>query len=172
MIRKIKIYGDTVLKQVAEPVTEFDDDLKYLIDDMIATMLQAPGIGLAAPQIGVSKRIIIVTFGLEEDRNDIRPLINPEILSHGRDRDVCEEGCLSVPDYVADVERWTQIEVNAVDSEGVPLHFSIEGFTARIIQHEIDHLNGVLFVDRLSPLKKEIVRRKLRKKFIKDHISA
>jgi len=170
--RRIKIYGDSILKQVAEPVTQFDEELDRLIEDMKETMDRAPGIGLAAPQIGVSKRVIIVTFGLDEGHPEVRELINPNIVAHSREREVCEEGCLSVPDYTADVERWSQIEVEAFLRDGTPIFLKEKGTTARIIQHETDHLNGVLFVDRLSPIKKEFAHRKLRRRLRKEPLSA
>ncbi len=172
MLRRIKTYGDSVLKQVAEPVTEFDAELEQLIEDMKETMDRAPGIGLAAPQIGVSKRVIIVTFGLDEGHPEVRELVNPNIVAHGRERDVCEEGCLSIPDYTADVERWREIDVEAVLRDGTPVTFRETGTTARIIQHETDHLNGVLFVDRLSPIKKEFAHRKLRRRLRKEPLPA
>jgi peptide deformylase len=167
-IRKIRIYGDEILRQKAEELDAITPEIKELIRDMIDTMKEAPGVGLAAPQVGVSVRLIIVSFNLDTDRQEIKTFINPEIIWHGTGRESCEEGCLSVPDYVGDVSRWKEIRIRALDEFGNPLELCVDGLSARVIQHEIDHLDGVMFVDKLPPLKRDIVKRKLKKKIKRE----
>jgi peptide deformylase len=160
---EIKIYGDPVLRQRAREVQEITPEITSLIEKMRETMAQAPGIGLAAPQVGESVRVILVTFGLSEDKPDVRALINPEIIWHSDDSDVCEEGCLSVPETTAKIKRWTEVKIRALDENGNTMELHVDGFTPRIIQHEIDHLDGILFIDRVSSLKQDIIKRKLKK---------
>lgn len=159
--KQIKIYGDPVLRKKAYEINEITPEIKTLISDMTRIMLQAPGIGLAAPQVGVSKRLIIVTFGLDEDRPHPRPLINPEILWHSDQKEEMEEGCLSLPGITGDVARWTDLVVCATDSNGIRSEFDVHGITARIIQHEMDHLDGVLFIDRITLKRQDVIKRRL-----------
>lgn len=166
----IRKFPDPVLAQKALPVDSVTDELKTLIDDMIETMYQADGVGLAAPQVGVSKRIIVLDCNPREDENG-NPLprnpiavVNPVISERSEDKISWEEGCLSVPDYTDMVERSAQVVVTGLDREGQPLRIEADGLLAVCFQHEIDHLEGVLFVDRLSRLKQSMVKKKLRKR--------
>jgi peptide deformylase len=148
---------DKILRQKTRPVTVFDDEMQRLIDDMIETMREAPGVGLAAPQIGKSLRLAVVETlpELDEEGNEIEEsrelyvIANPEIVSFSRKMVEGIEGCLSIPGYVGAVERSTEIKVRAQDRHGKPIRLKAEGWTARIFQHEIDHLDGVLYIDRL-----------------------
>lgn len=164
MIKKIITYPDPILVKQATLVTKFDDDLRALISDMIETMFDAPGAGLAANQIGVSKRVVVINTSekeKDEDRQAIA-LINPEIiLGEGSQIDV--EGCLSVIDYSAKVDRFQKITVRAQDASGASSEFEAEDFFARVIQHECDHLVGKLFIDRISSLKRGLYKKRLKK---------
>jgi peptide deformylase len=161
-IRKILTYPDTVLRERAEPVTDIDGKTQQLIDDMAETMYHAPGIGLASNQIGEPCRIIIYDTSPKDAPNDLIILINPEIIE-ADGVIVDEEGCLSVIDYRADVKRAARVTVRGVDREGNPVTLRKEGLDAIVLQHEIDHLDGVLFIDRISTLKRELYKRKLKK---------
>jgi peptide deformylase len=155
-------YGAAVLRKVAQPVSEIDQELQRLIDDMAETMFSAPGVGLAAPQVGVSRRIMIITSLEDLEKRDFVALINPEIIST-EGEEVAEEGCLSVPELRMEVPRAETVRVRALDRQGKPVEIKGAGLMARILQHEIDHLNGLLFIDRLSPAKRDMIKRKLRK---------
>jgi peptide deformylase len=149
-LRKIVTVPDEVLRRKAHKVTTFDKTLHALIDDMIDTMRDAPGVGLAAPQIGVLARVIVIEFGDEEDEDVPRKLyavINPEIIRMSSEKVMGVEGCLSVPGLVGDVERSTSIVVRGQNRHGQPLKLKLNGWVARIFQHEIDHLEGILFTD-------------------------
>ncbi|MCD6137524.1 MAG: peptide deformylase [Deltaproteobacteria bacterium] len=161
-VRKIITYPDTVLRERAEPVTNIDGSVQQLIDDMIDTMYHAPGIGLASNQIGEPQRIIIFDVSAKDEPNDLIVLINPEIIE-ADGRIVNEEGCLSVIDYSAQVERAKSVTVRGVDREGNPVTLKKEGLGAIVLQHEIDHLNGTLFIDHISKLKRELYKIKLKK---------
>jgi len=162
--REIRTYGDAVLRRTADPVEEITPEIQRLARDMLESMQKAPGIGLAAPQVGESIRLIIVTDGLEEDRPVPRIFINPEIIWHNDSIETHEEGCLSVPDITGVVPRWTRIKIRAMDLNGDPVEETLEGWTARVFQHEYDHLEGVLFIDRLPRLKRDLVKRRLKKR--------
>ncbi len=152
-----------ILKRKADLVTLIDADLVRLMDDMLETMYDAPGLGLAAPQIGVSKRVIVMdTARTEEDRNPIR-MINPEITWASDEMKSYEEGCLSVPEHYAEVLRPQAVRARFMDALGKTLEINADGLLAVVVQHEIDHLNGVLFVDHLSSLKRNMILRKLTK---------
>lgn len=152
-----------VLKQKAKPVAAVDARVARLMDDMVETMYAANGIGLAAPQIGWSERVIVVDVHEKgEPPNPIR-LANPEIVWSSEDKGVCEEGCLSVPDQYADVTRPLSVRVRYLDETNQPQEIAAEGMLAVCLQHEIDHLNGVLFVDYLSTLKRGMILRKVQK---------
>jgi len=153
-------YPDPRLRNKAQPVTVFDAALQALIDDMFQTMYDAPGIGLAATQVNVHKQLLVLDVSEEKDAPLV--LINPKIAGQEGSQ-VYQEGCLSVPGIYADVERADRITVEALDRHGKPLNFAADGLLAVCIQHEMDHLIGKLFVDYLSPLKRELVRRKLEK---------
>ncbi len=163
-VKEIFTYGASVLRDKAQPVKEIDSKVKMLAEDMIQTMYESSGIGLAAPQVGVSLRIMIVTYGLDQENPVPRVMINPEIIDHSPETEVCEEGCLSVPEERANVVRWTKIKIRAQTLDGNIFEESLEGITARIFQHEYDHLEGILFVDRVSFLKRDIIKRRLKKR--------
>lgn len=159
---RIRHYPDPVLKQKAEEITSFDDDLRRLASDMLETMYAAPGVGLAAPQVGVSRRLIVVDCSPKDAPQTPLVAVNPEII--GGDGECCEEeGCLSVPEYYAKVPRREKVLVRYQDLDGTSREVVAEGLLAICLQHEIDHLDGILFVDHLSPLKRSMFRKKYQK---------
>lgn len=160
-IRTILTYPHPVLRQKAAPVTEFDDKLKELVADMGETMFAAPGVGLAANQIGVPLQVVVIEQSTPETA-DFMALINP-VISKGEGSVVDDEGCLSVRECLAKVKRFRKIHVTAQDVEGNPIEFDAEDRFARIIQHEVDHLLGTLFIDRISSLKRSLYKKKLKK---------
>ena len=156
---EIKEYGDPVLREKSLPVKEITPDILNLIKDMAETMYTNSGVGLAAPQVGVSKRIIII----DEDEEELMVLVNPEIIkSEGEVVD--EEGCLSIPGVYSDVKRSLKVTVRALNENGEPIEITKEGLTGRALQHEIDHLNGILFIDKIGRMKRTILLNKLKKK--------
>jgi len=161
-LRKIITYPDTVLRERAEPVTNIDGKVQQLIDDMADTMYQAPGIGLASNQVGEPCRVIIFDISPKNEPHDLVVLINPEIVE-ADGAVVSEEGCLSVLDYSAEIKRTACVTVKGLDREGNPITLRKEGLPAIILQHEIDHLNGTLFIDHISKLKRELYKRRLKK---------
>ena len=161
MLRKIVLLGDDVLRQKATDVPTPGPELDRLVDDMYETMYEAHGIGLAAPQIGLSQRLIVVD--VKEDGHPPMALLNPTVKEFGRERERYEEGCLSIPGVSAHVERPVTCTVDALDQKGNPVRIQAEGMLARCLQHEIDHLDGVLFIDRLSPIKRNMLLKKYRK---------
>ncbi len=162
-IKKIYEYPDPVLRQETESVTDFDENLTKLTQDMAETMYDAPGIGLAAPQVGVSLKLIVVdiTTGDDEEK-EYMAMINPEIIAHEGEQ-IDEEGCLSLPELTASVKRFKKITVAYQDLEGKKLELSTEERFAVILQHEIDHINKTLFLDHLSSLKKSLYKKKVKK---------
>lgn len=161
-VRPIRIYPDPVLRVKCPPVERFDDELRRLADDMVETMHAAPGVGLAAPQVGVELRLAVVDLSVGKDPEALLVLVNPEVLeAEGSETEV--EGCLSIPDYTDKVERSFRIRVQAQDLEGESFELEADDWVARAILHEMDHLDGVLFVDHLRGLRKERARRQLRK---------
>ena len=158
-LREILRYPEPLLKQKSVPVTEFNDELKQLADDMVETMYAAPGVGLAAPQIGVLQRLIILDCSASDEPDDLLIAVNPEIIA-GDGNSLEEEGCLSVPGYWASVKRHETATIRYQDTDGNFHEREAEGLLAIGMQHEVDHLEGVLFVDRLSPLKRSIFRKK------------
>ncbi len=154
---------DPRLKVVSDPVEAVDEDLRRLMDDMRETMYAAPGIGLAAVQVGVPKRVIVVDTGEQGGQDEILYLINPEIVSTSDELWIYEEGCLSLPDQYADVRRPIRATVKFMDYDGEPQELSSRGLLASCIQHELDHLEGILFVDYLSALRRGIILKKLQK---------
>lgn len=164
MIKKIITYPNQILKEIASPITEIDDELRQTIADMMETMFDAPGAGLAAPQIGISKQLVVINTSEREDDSDRKAiaLINPEIFD-GQGFEVDTEGCLSIIDYKAKVKRFKKIKVRALDATGKEIEFEAEDFFARVIQHEYDHLQGKLFIDRISSLKRGLYKKKLKK---------
>ncbi len=158
-IRKIIHYPEPLLKQKSAPVTEFNDELKQLADDMAETMYAAPGVGLAAPQVGVLQRLIVLDCSPKDAENDLIIAVNPEVISGSGDS-LEEEGCLSVPGYYASVKRYSEVTMRYQDTAGNVHERQADGLLAIGIQHEIDHLEGILFVDRLSPLKRSMFKKK------------
>ena len=163
-IRPILIHPDPRLKTVAEPVGEITAELRALADDMLETMYDAPGIGLAAPQIGVLKRLLVMDCVKEEGAAP-RPmaLFNPEIIWASDDMNTYEEGCLSIPEQYAEVDRPAEVQVRWIDPSGAQHEEHFKGLWATCVQHEIDHLNGKLFIDYLKPLKRQMITRKMQK---------
>ncbi|MEL6299956.1 MAG: peptide deformylase [Pseudomonadota bacterium] len=155
---------DPMLRETSAPIEQVDDQVRALIDDMLETMYDAPGIGLAAVQVGVLRRLIVVDIGEREDAPpDPIAMINPEIVQLGDTTRVYEEGCLSLPDVLVDVERPETAVVRYVDREGVQQERELGGLLATVVLHEVDHLDGRLIIDSLSRLKREMVVRKLKK---------
>ncbi|HEX3437602.1 MAG TPA: peptide deformylase [Pseudacidobacterium sp.] len=162
MIREIVKYPDPILQRPTEPVTEFNDELRALVDDMFESMYAAQGIGLAAPQIGVPKRLTVIDLSFQKDPKEKVVLINPEII-YKEGKQYEEEGCLSLPEIREKVSRAAKVRVRAQDVEGKWFELDGEELLARAFQHEIDHLDGVLFIFRISALKRDLLLRKIRK---------
>ena len=162
-LRDILIVPDPRLKQKSEPVEAVDDDLRALMDDMLETMYDAPGIGLAAIQIGVPKRVITMDISRQEDERAPRFFVNPEIVWQSEETAPYEEGCLSVPEIYDEVERPARVRIRYLDYHGQAHEEDAEGLFAVCIQHEMDHLDGVLFIDHLSRLKREQAVKKVKK---------
>jgi len=162
MKRPILIHPDPRLKKACDPVADLDDDLRALAADMLETMYDAPGIGLAAPQVGVNRRLIVLDCVKEEGAAP-RPLVmfNPEIVAASDETSVYEEGCLSIPDQYAEVTRPAAVEVAWMDETGTARREAFEGLWATCVQHEIDHLDGKLFIDYLTALKRQLITRKM-----------
>ena len=162
-IREIKKYPEKVLREKALPVRDIDIEIQRLIDDMIETMYAAPGVGLAAPQVGVSKRVIVIDVSpREEEETPLIVLINPEIRASEGEVD-SEEGCLSLPGYTTHVTRAETVLVRGLDRDGKPVEIEGEGLLCRALQHEIDHLNGTLLIDRISSIKREFFKKRFQK---------
>jgi peptide deformylase len=154
-IREVVTVPNKVLKRKAKTITDFGDDLQNLIDDMVETMRDAPGVGLAGPQVNVLQRVITIEFGDEEDEEvppKLYTVVNPEISRSSKETVLGIEGCLSIPELVGEVERSVSVTVKAQNRHGQPMKIKASGWLARIFQHEIDHLNGVLFTDRTTTL--------------------
>jgi peptide deformylase len=163
---------DPLLRKVSEPVDEVDAAVRRLLDDMLETMYEAPGIGLAAIQVAVAKRIVVVDVGKTEETRSPLFLINPEIVWASEELSVYQEGCLSVPDYFEDVKRPARVRLRHLDREGATQEFDADGLLATVVQHELDHLEGGLFIDHLSRLKRERVVKKFNKAARYDEIAA
>jgi len=162
-VMDIRKYPDRVLKQKASPVTTLDGDLQKLIDDMIETMYAAPGVGLAAPQVGVSKRLAVIDISTKGTEMPLLVLINPVFLLKEGSIEF-EEGCLSLPEYTAKIERAEKVVVRTADRKGKEFEIEAEGLLAIALQHEIDHLDGLLLIDRISPIKREFFKKRYQKK--------
>jgi peptide deformylase len=162
-ILPIKNCLDPVLRKQCQIIKNIDGELVTLSEDMIETTLAAPGVGLAANQIGIPLRLFVVNMGIETDKDNLITLINPEITAM-EGSEIGEEGCLSIPNMFAEVNRAIQIEVKAFDLNGNDVRFETKGYLARALQHEMDHLNGVLFWDSLGKVKRDILKRKFKKK--------
>ncbi|WP_187429049.1 Peptide deformylase [Roseobacter fucihabitans] len=162
MKRNILLHPDPRLKKHAEPVVDLSDELRTLADDMLETMYDAPGVGLAAPQVGILQRLVVLDC-VKADEGSPRPLImfNPEIIAASDEMNVYEEGCLSIPEQFADVTRPAEVEVGWIDRDGSAQREVFDGLWATCAQHEIDHLEGKLFIDYLKPLKRQMITRKM-----------
>ena len=161
MLKKILIEPDTILRKKCEPLEKIDTNTKKLMDDMLETMYAAPGIGLAAIQIGILKRLVVIDISKEKEKRQPIFLVNPEIIYRSKETSVYEEGCLSLPGQFAEVERPAECSVKYIDYFGKEKQLKANGLLATCIQHEIDHLNGILFIDYLSKLKKDMIIKKL-----------
>ena len=159
---KIMKYGSDVLREVAQPVEEITDEIRRLAEDMLDTMYASDGLGLAAPQVGIPSRIIVIDVSPYDPSCDPVAFINPEIVGQGGQVDA-EEGCLSVPDIRGDVKRAETVTVEALSLDGEKLRTEADDILARALQHEIDHLNGILFIDHLGRLKRQLIKKQLRK---------
>lgn len=162
MIRPILTYPDPFLKKKAAAVAVINDSVRTLVQDMVETMYHAPGVGLAAPQVGVGQRVIVIDLTVGEEPGNLIVAINPVIV-HAEGESYEEEGCLSVPDYAANVRRHARVVVKAFDLEGNEFTAKAEGLLAIAFQHEIDHLDGILYVDHLSTLKKGMFKKRYRR---------
>lgn len=164
MKRPILIHPDPRLKKLCTPVADVSDDLRKLADDMLETMYDAPGIGLAAPQVGVLDRLIVLDC-IKEPGEEPHPLVmfNPEVVSHSDETSVYDEGCLSIPEQYAEVTRPSEVEVAWMDRDGNARKEVFTDLWATCVQHEIDHLNGKLFIDYLGPMKRQMITRKMQK---------
>ncbi len=163
MIRPILTFPDPVLKQKATPITVITDEVRQLAQDMAETMYDAPGVGLAAPQVGVLQRLIVIDVAAKDEAPQLITVINPVIVQ-GEGEVYEEEGCLSVPDFSANVRRYETVVVKGLSLDGQERVWQADGLLAIAFQHEIDHLEGTLFVDRLSPLKRELFIKKAKKR--------
>jgi peptide deformylase len=161
-VRKIITEPDPILRKKCEALQEVDDSLRRLIKDMIETMYKAPGIGLAAIQLGILKRLVVIDLSKGEEKKPLI-LVNPEITFRSKKTSIYEEGCLSLPGQFAEIERPAECHLNYIDFEGKQMELKADGLLSTCIQHEIDHLNGVLFIDYLSKLKKTMIIKKLTK---------
>ena len=161
--RKIVIEPDPILRKKSEILEKVDDELRGLLDDMLETMYSAPGIGLAAVQVGILKRIIVIDISKDKEKKNPFFLINPEIVSKSKNTSTYEEGCLSLPGYFAEIERPAECQVKYIDYFGKKKEIKATGLLSTCIQHEIDHLNGILFIDYLSKLKRDMIIKKLTK---------
>lgn len=162
-LMEIKRYGEQVLSRPSLPVTDIDEEIDKLVRSMIETMYAAPGVGLAAPQVGVARRLAVIDTSAGEDPGKLIVIVNPEIkVAEGEQ--IGDEGCLSIPGFSADVLRPRRVFVTGVDPNGKPVEYEAKDLLARAFCHEVDHLNGKFFLDYLSPIKRELIKRKIRKK--------
>jgi len=162
MIYPIVKFGDPVLEKTAAPITEFDGELRKLVEDMFESMYAAHGVGLAAPQIGISKRVAVIDVTFKEDPNAKIVLVNPEIV-HTEGRLTSNEGCLSLPEFREKVARPRKVTARAQDTEGKTIEVTGDDLLARALVHETDHLNGKLYISHISALKRDLIKRKIRK---------
>ena len=162
-LREIITLPDKRLRLVSDPVKTVDAELRALIDDMFETMYEAPGVGLAAIQLGVARRVVTIDTARKDEEREPRVFLNPEVLSASAEKGTYEEGCLSIPEYYEEVERPLGVKVRYMDLDGKTHEIDAEGFLATVLQHEIDHTNGVLFIDHISKLKRDRVIKKFAK---------
>ena len=161
--KPLVLLPDPLLRQHSKPVERVDDDLRRFADDMLETMYEAPGIGLAAVQVGEPIRLLVIDVSKEDEAKNPQVFINPEVVATGDEVSTYEEGCLSIPDYYAEVERPATVTVNYLDRNGKENTLTADGVFATCLQHEIDHLNGILFIDHISKLKRDMVVKKFTK---------
>jgi peptide deformylase len=161
--REIVIMGDPVLRTPAQEVEAFNEDLRALVRDMFETMYEAEGIGLAAPQVGISQRVLVVDLRREEEPDARVALVNPTVTWRSKDTDKQPEGCLSIPGLEEVIERARTVRIEGYDPEGRPVELEADELYARVLQHEVDHLDGILFPDRVTPLKRRILMKKWKK---------
>ena len=159
--RKIVIEPEPILRQKSENLEKVDDELRRLLDDMLETMYSAPGIGLAAVQIGILKRLVVIDISKDKEKKNPLFLINPEIISKSKNTSIYEEGCLSLPGHFAEIERPAECQIKYIGYDGKKKEIKANGLLSTCIQHEIDHLDGILFIDYLSKLKKDMILKKL-----------
>jgi peptide deformylase len=171
MIRDILTYPDPELKKKAAPVTVITEKTRELVRDMLETMYDAPGVGLAATQIGIHERIAVIDVSGRDEKPEVIVIINPVIV-HSEGESYEEEGCLSVPNYAANVRRHAKVVVKALNLEGEEVTYNADGLLAIAFQHEIDHLDGILFIDHLSNLKREMFQKKYRRRLKEGQVSA
>ena len=161
MNKKILIEPDPILRKKCEPLDKVDDSIRKLMNDMLETMYAAPGIGLAGVQVGVLKRLIVIDVSGDKEKKNPLFLVNPEIISKSKETSIYEEGCLSLPGYFAEIKKPVEFKIKYVDYNGKKKEMKANGLLATCIQHEIDHLNGILFIDYLSKLKRDMIIKKL-----------
>ena len=161
--KNILTIPDPILRKISEPVKKIDKEIKKLMDDMLETMYEAPGIGLAAVQIGILKRVIVIDLSKKDEKKNPIFIVNPEIIFKSKEMASYEEGCLSIPNQFAEVKRPNSCKLHFLDYEGKKCEINANGLLATCIQHEIDHLNGILFIDHLSKLKKDLILKKSKK---------
>jgi peptide deformylase len=159
---EIKKYPEKILKEKTAFIENFDGDIQRLIDEMIETMYAARGIGLAANQVGLSKRLCVIDTSMREEKRPLIVLINPAIIGK-EGKEEAEEGCLSIPGYLTTIKRSAKVCVKGLDREGKPLEIEATGLLSRVLQHEIDHLDGLLIIDRMSPIKREFFKKRYKK---------
>ncbi len=161
--KKILVIPDPILRKISEPISNVNSETKKLMDDMLETMYAAPGIGLAAVQIGILKRVIVIDLSKDDEKKTPLFIVNPEITFKSKELVSYEEGCLSIPNQFAEVKRPSSCKITFLDYNGEKKEMNAEGLLATCIQHEIDHLNGILFIDHLSKLKKDLILKKTKK---------
>ena len=162
-VKPIQVVPNPVLRKVADPVETITDETRQLLDDMAQTMYEAPGIGLAGPQIGELKRLIVMDCSRDDEVSELWQMVNPEITQFSEENTILEEGCLSIPGHNAEVTRPIWVELRFLDTKGKEQQIKAEGLLAACIQHEIDHLNGKLFIDYLGPIKRSFITKKMKK---------
>ncbi len=160
-------YPDKFLKHTATPVAEINDEIQQLIEDMAETMYEEPGMGLAATQVGRDERLFVYNTSEDMEKREYDVVINPEIISHKGVKVIEKEGCLSVPDYKANVKRFASVTVTGLNRKGEPVRLEAQDLLAAVFQHETDHLNGTLFIDRISALKRDMYKRRIKKQLRK-----
>ena len=166
---EIKNCLDPVLRKLCLPIENIDGELVTLAENMVDTTLAAPGVGLAANQIGLPWRLFVVNIGVETDKDNLVTMVNPEITAM-EGSELGEEGCLSIPDVISEVNRASQVEIKGYDLDGNEVRYEAQGYLARAFQHEMDHLNGVLFWDNLGKVKRDILKRKFKKKIKEQNV--